>query len=191
MKAKNKSNTSFSLIHLLPHQENELKILRERADQIAKPVIDYTPKTQVDAYVCFRLGLEQYGLPFQHAKEAMHHLSPSPLPQVPEFIAGVINRRGALLAVLDLKRLFHIQPPGYEKDTYILVATGNKMTIGILADSIEGSRHYDPSTLDTPLPSESIHKPEYILGLHQEGCTALLNINAILSDIQSQVRSLL
>jgi len=191
MKPKNSSSAKFPLIQLLPQGAEEQSVLQERADRIAKQVIANIQKTDIDTYVCFRLGPhEQYGLRFQQAKEVMHNLSPTKLPHAPDFIAGVINRRGSLLAVLDLKRLFHIKPDGYEKDTYILVAMGKKMTIGILADTIEGSRSYDPNTLDAPLPSEGIIKSEYISGLHQ-GTTALINIDAILSDIQVQVRSIL
>lgn len=190
MKPKNKTATRSALIHFLPQDKEALDVLQDRAGKIARQVITNLQKTSEDAYICFRLGArEQYGLPYSHAKEVMHNLSPTPLPHAPEFIAGVINRRGALLAVLDLKRLFHIQAPE-TASPYIVILTGNQMTVGVLADSIEGSRAYDPGNLDAPLPTEGLIKPEYILGLHQAQ-TALLNVDAILSDLQSQLKSLM
>src|SRR5262249_55253100 len=151
--------------------------------RFAQQAIATALKTSEDTYVCFRLGTQEYyGLPYCHAKEIMRNVKPTPLPQAPKFIAGVINRRGALLAVLDLKRLFQITPFEYE-NPYVIVVTGNHMTFGFQADSIEGSRIYDPNALDAPLPSEGLIKSEYILGLHQAR-TALLKVDAILADIQ-------
>ncbi len=191
MKTKNKVSQPFSLFDFLPQKENELKILHERAARLARPIVESIQQQEVDAYICFRLGQEHYGLPFRQAKEVLPHLQLTQVPRVPEFIAGVINHRGSLLAVLDLKSLFHIQPAEYEKDLSILIATGNKMTIGILADRIEGSCHYDPSIVDAALPSEGNIKPEYLSGLHQKGSVALLNIEAIVADILLQVGSIL
>ncbi len=189
MKPKNRPTPRNPLIDLLPHSKEELSVLRKRAERIAGQVIANLQKTSEAAYICFRLGpREQYGLPYSQAKEVMHTLTPTPLPHAPEFIAGVINRRGALLAVLDLRRLFHLQA-AENGNPAILIASGNQMTVGVMVDSIEGSRTYDPVALDVPLPSEGLIKPEYILGLHQAR-TALLNMDAILSDLQSQLRNL-
>jgi len=184
-----KPNKRYFAAGFMPQGEEDLRILHERAELFAKHAIDNIENAHEVSYVKFRLGVhEQYGIPYQYAKEVMHNVTLTKLPFVPSLIAGIINRRGMLLAVLDLKQLFHIQPTEYDNNSYIIVVMGNGMTIGILADGIEGSNAYDPITLDVSLSSDGVIKPEYIVGLHK-GRTAIINVEGILSDPQIQVRS--
>lgn len=178
---------SRPLIQWLPQDEYSQNILRERAERVARKAIISAQKRSDSSYISFRLGRdEHYGLSYEQVKEVMPPQNPTPLARAPRFIAGVINRRGALLAVLDLKQLFGIQPTDYS-NLSILIVNSKKMTLGILADEVEGSFSYDPSLLDSPLPSEGTIKSEYILGVHQAR-TALLNVDAILTDIQTQLQ---
>ncbi len=172
--------------NLMPKGKETRRILQERAEKIAQQVVKTARQTSEESYLCFRLGpQEHYGLPYQHLKEVMPDRCPTPLPRLPSFIAGIINRRGALLTVLNLKQLFQIQPMESVNSSILIVSYKN-MTLGILADSIEGSRSYDPSKLDAPLPSQGPLKTDYLLGLH-EARIAILNIDSLLRDIQSQL----
>ncbi len=189
MKQQNKSFKTKPLIQFLPKDADAVRILKERAERIARKAIAAAQTKAEEAYVRFRLGpQEYYGLPYRYTKEVLHKVQTTPLPQAPEFIAGVLNNRGALLAILDLKRLFQINPPEYE-NAYVLIVTSNNLTFGCLADNIEGSYAYDPKSLDAPLPSEGGIKQEYILGLDQAR-TALLKVDVILADIQTQLRGI-
>jgi purine-binding chemotaxis protein CheW len=108
------------------------------------------------------------------------------LPCSPHFVAGIINRRGALLTVLDLKKLLFRQSADYQNKNSIIIVSDNQITVGILADQIVGNQYYDLKLLDASLPSENIIKPEFIVGLHQ-GKVAMLNISAIITESQLQL----
>lgn len=175
-------STTQCAAEFVPHDEKAEQILRKRAELLAKQETEKIDKLDGITYVRFRLGPHEiYGMPYNYIKEIMGVVQLTKLPSVADFVGGIINRRGALLAVLDLKKFFNFTSTEYEKDSYILVVKSGGITIGILADGIEGSDIYDPSTLDAPLPSLDAIKPEYLLGLHK-GVTSIINIEAIMSD---------
>ena len=173
----------LSAADLMPKNSVATRVLYERAAILAAHELDIKEQEGFVSYIKFRLGAnERYGISYHYAKEVMQHTSPEKVPFVPNYIAGVINHRGALLPVLDLKQLFHIQP-GTHENTHIILIHCHRMTVGFLVDGIEGNDAYDPMALETTLACEEIMKPGYIEGLHQ-GITAIINVEAILADIK-------
>lgn len=190
-KNKNYPRSNFCIAsNLLPQGKDVLPLLQSRAERLAQREITVIDKENI-AYVRFRLGTgahsEQYGIPYCYAKEVMRNTIPTPLPGTFPFIAGIINRRGALLTVLDLKQFFHTQLSPYDKESCVIIVTAGGITVGLLADSIEGSDCYDLATLDGPLSSGEAVKPEYIIGLHL-GVTAIIHVEAMLSDPKLQMK---
>lgn len=189
-KMQEAENNQVRATSLMPQDEDALHILHSRAQQFA---ISNTKQdsTQNDGvkYICFSLGNthERYGIPYHYATEVISNVKPSKLPKAPKHIAGVINRRGNLIAVIDLKYFFHTNLPDSNKNTYIIVITAKDTTIGILADNIEGSYVYEPSQLDPPFTFLDLIKPELIIGLHQ-GVTAIINVEALISAPELQVK---
>lgn len=186
MQSKNKKRSATDF---MPDDEKSMSILRERASQIAKQAIDTAQKKEEVPYIRFRLGAnEKYGIAYSYAKEVMAYSLLTSVPCVPNFVAGVINRRGAIITVLDLKKLFQIKTSEKETENHagIIIVKCHNTMMGLIADEIEGSDRYDPATLDNPMPSEKITKLEYFVGLHQ-GRITLLNIETILSDAELQL----
>lgn len=160
-----------------------MRVLIDRAKRFSKTINpQYEATAELISYVRFRLGLNEfYGIPYQYAKEVMQHVNITPLPGAPSCIAGVINRRGNLIAILDLKKLFNLTSSDYEKDVSIIVITAKNITIGILADQIEGSHVYESIATKNFSAMDGAIKSDYILGL-DNGLTAILNIEKVLSD---------
>ena len=181
-----KNNTAqlpMTAADLMPKNKEATRILRERAIYLARHERDNKKEEGLVSYIRFRLGAKEcYGIPYLYIKEVIQHLTPTKVPFAPYYVAGIINRRGALLPVFDLKLFFHIQPSPVEHTHIILISSGNT-TVGILADDIDGSDTYDPALLDASLTSADLINPDYIMGLHQ-GVTAIINVAAILADPQ-------
>jgi len=176
--------------NLLPKDELSNRILYERAERLAKHHIDEAMKTETHAYIRFSLGKnEYYGISYPFAKEVMNNVVITKLPHVPNYVAGISNRRGTLITIVDLKRFFHLQNSNYSKNSYVIVVSENDMTVGILADNIEDGDAFDPVTLEVPIASNNIIKPQYIMGLHN-GMTAIINVDAILSDIRAELEKI-
>lgn len=186
-----KHNKSPSaLLDLMPQGTLAQQILSQRAELLKKPALDKDELEQLRHYVNyvrFKLGDQgHFGIPYSYVKEVMLNIKATQVPHSPPYIAGVINRYGALISILDLNAFFHLQATE-AKQSHLLVVNAGMMTLAILAHTIEGSASYDKSSLDAPLGTEDALKPKYVLGLHQ-GLTTILNIEALLMDLQAQTR---
>lgn len=174
---------------LMPQDIESQNILRERALQLAEQ--EESPAAQEESvpYICFTIAENEfYGVPYQYSKEVIRNPLLTKPPRTPEYVCGVINWRGALVLVLDLKRFFHTQNTqntqklsSTDKE-YIIIVSINGITLGILAKTIEGSKAYHPSGLQAPLLSTNVAKPEYIIGLDQ-AVIAIINLEAIVSAL--------
>lgn len=173
----------MSAPNLMPVDEESYRILHERADFLATVTVDSNANEANVSYIKFHLGEhEWYGIPYHYVKEVVRNVLPTKIPSVPDYIVGVINRHGALIAVFDLKQRLSLQTSKNENTDIILVSHKNR-TVGFLVDYIEGSDKYDPHDLETHLSPGWMAKPEYIIGLHQ-GVIAILDVEVLLSDVQ-------
>ncbi len=172
---------------LMPNDEASRSILRDRAKLLAQKNIE-NKQIHNNQYICFTLGgsHECYGIPYSFICGIINDTAPAPLPCVPDYIAGVINQRGNLISIIDLKPLFHTQLTQYNENPEIIIITANNITLGILADGIEGSDFYEPETLTPPFAFPDIIKPELIIGLHR-GVTAIINVEALISMPELQI----
>lgn len=175
---------------LMPKSEEALRILQARAKQLAAPEVDKTQNNGI-AFVHFSLNdKEQYGIPYQHVQEILHHMVLVKPPFTPHFIAGVINWRGALITVIDLCAFFHNQSTTanpHQKNEFIIVINANDITMALLTPQITGSAVYDPEQLATPLSSPDSAKPEYILGLHH-AVTAIIHVEALIKSLCLEIK---
>lgn len=183
IKNNKKKNIHHELMahDFIPMDEMTQDILRKRSHLLAKADVNYTQMTVLTHYIRFKLGKnEWYGIPYEKTKEVLNNVYLTPVPHVSPYIAGIMNLRGILVTVIDLKKLFNFPKESLVEKTYTIVVSHGNIVIGILVDSIEGSDTYDPTLLDLPLASQRI-SPEFILGIHQ-GTTAIINIETIISD---------
>lgn len=175
---------------LMPKSEAALKILQERAKVLAKEELDTSDNHGIP-FVRFQLDEnENYGIAYQYIQEIVHQPAMVLPPLVPNFVAGVINWRGALITVVDLIKFFHPQAaiPDEKRDKgYIMVVKSDTITLGLLAHHIEGSALYLPNQLSAPLSSAHVTNPEYILGLDQ-AVTAIINVESLLTSVSKEIK---
>ncbi len=91
-------------------------------------------------YLTFVLGSEEYGLPVLRVREIIRMMDITMVPQVPDYVKGVINLRGKVIPIIDLRLKFSFEPIGYGVRTSIIVvevnaASGRQMT-GIVVDDV-------------------------------------------------------
>lgn len=172
---------------LLPQLPEMKKVLRERAHLHGKMEQEKSDRRDGITYVRFKLGEHEfYGVPYHLVSEVIGYVPLTKMSTLPDFIAGVINRRGSLSAVLDLKKFFNFKSQEYGKNSYILIMKANDITIGILADTIEGSDSYAPLSLEQPLSSGSAIKSDFVIGI-DKGDTAIINIEVVLTDVLAKL----
>lgn len=184
---KNSAENRLTATEFLPRDARSMQIMQERAQHLAIKKVDLSEINNTVTYISFTLGEKSlFGLPYQAAKEVLHKVAITHLPAAPNIIAGIINWRGILLTILDLKSIFHIPDSTVSSKNYIIITSGNNIPVGILVDNIIGSNNYDPNMLDHDLPSlsEPINT-EYIVGL-TDSVTTIINMDKIVSDIQEK-----
>jgi purine-binding chemotaxis protein CheW len=113
----------------------------------------------------------------------------TPLPYTPDYIAGIINYRGSLVAVVNLRTLFNFPSIKNESEYYLVIVTFNKTMIAILADSIQGGSDCNVDTIMTPNALGQLINTDYILGLDQ-GSVAILNVEKMMADISLQLANI-
>lgn len=143
-------------------------ILRARARALARA----SDADQVEAegleVVEFGLAHERYAVEAVHVREVhpLHDLAP--LPCTPPFVRGLVNIRGQLLAVIDLKRFFELPEPGITDLHSVLLIDAGGMQFGLLADFIVGTRTVPPAGLQAALPTLTEIRADYLKGITPE-----------------------
>ena len=153
-------------------------------------VIDQTVRNTTERegkYLTFILGNEEYGIGILKIKEIIGMMPFTSVPQTPEFVKGVINLRGKVIPVLDLRLRFGMEEIDYTERTCIIVVEvdshNGHVEIGIVVDSvsevlnIRGAEIEDTPTFGTKLDTS------YILGMAkmEGGVKILLDIDCVLA----------
>jgi purine-binding chemotaxis protein CheW len=152
------------------------------------PAIDTAPSqisytTQIQQYLSFALGEEQYGIDILRVQEIKGYSGITPIPNTPAHIRGVMNLRGTVIPVVDLRAKFHLETRAYDKFTVIIVVTVGVRIIGLVVDAV--SDVLDISRADIrPAPDlESGGDSHFISGMVHVGehLVVLLDIATLLN----------
>jgi len=166
---------------LMPQDAETRKVLEARARAIAKPLSQQQHALR-DQYLRFRLGaVERYGIPYAYLEELLYVGNLARVPCTPAFVSGVVNHRGELLTILDLKQFFRMPAVALSDEARIIVVKHDGMRTGLLVDSVDGNEAYQDAEVSPPLSSEGVSNMEYVLGIH-DGSVTLLNLKALLGD---------
>ncbi|MFT5086538.1 MAG: purine-binding chemotaxis protein CheW [Candidatus Latescibacterota bacterium] len=135
-------------------------------------------------YLTFFLEQEEYGLEILKVREIIGVMDITPVPRTPDFICGVINLRGKVIPVVDLRLKFAMQKIEQTNETCIIVVQAQELEMGIVVDRV--SEVIDIPTGDIQPPPTFGNKTisiDYILGIGKTGerIKLLLNIDKVLS----------
>ena len=133
----------------------------------------------------FSLENERYGIPLSTVKEVIGLTSIMPLPHVPDFFKGLINLRGRIISVIDLRIKLGLPSSEYiPKKTSIIITDVNELTIGTIVDNVEEVVGFDCKQVENNIDiSSSVHR-NYILGVakaKENKLVLLLDIRKVLS----------
>lgn len=135
-------------------------------------------------YVVFSLGSEEYGLNILKVSEInrLKELEITKVPQTPNYIEGIINLRGDVVPILNLRRRFAIQHKELDKQTRIVVVKIDSKNIGLLVDSVSHVVTFEEEEFSPP-PEEMAIDSNYIMGVGKKGkrMVFLLDIDKLLN----------
>jgi purine-binding chemotaxis protein CheW len=129
----------------------------------------------------FRLASERYALEIRHVQDVHPLRDLTPLPCTPLFVLGIVNVRGRILPVLDLKKFFELPEQGLTDLHRIILVRGNDLELGLLADVIVGLRSVVADSLQPSLPTLTGIRALYLKGVTDESLV-VLDLDHILAD---------
>jgi len=144
-------------------------------------------------YLTFSLDREEYGIGLLKVKEIIGMMRITPVPQTPEYVKGVINLRGKVIPVIDLRLRFGLDYSEYNDRTCIIVVdagtNSSRLHIGIVVDSVSEVINIKGSDIeDTPSFGATLDI-DYISGMAKSGGSVkiLLDIDKVLSTDQLEM----
>ena len=134
--------------------------------------------------VSFRLANEEYGVDIMRVQEIILMGQITRMPQVPEFICGLINLRGHVIPIVDLRKRFSLPSEEATEHTRIIVVNVYEKTIGIVVDAVNEVLRIGTEQIEPPPASIAGIDHTYIRGLvkFEEKLLILLNIEELLSQ---------
>lgn len=164
-----------------PKPEDRKKILMERAKTLARKVRSTHDGSEDLQVVEFLLSGERYGLELSAVREVCPLREFTPLPCTPPFVAGLINVRGRIISVVDLREFFEMPKKGLTELNRVVVLHSDQMEFGILADAILGVRSISRGEIQPPLPTFSGMRADYLKGVTGERLI-VLDASRIITD---------
>ncbi|OPY04348.1 MAG: Chemotaxis protein CheW [Syntrophaceae bacterium PtaB.Bin038] len=139
-------------------------------------------------YLTFSLAGEEYGIGILKVKEIIGMMNITPVPQTPEFVKGVINLRGKVIPVVDLRLRFALEAAAYTERTCIIVVevagTSGSVMMGIVVDAVSEVLNIRGADIEnTPAFGVKLNT-DFILGMAKAagGIKILLDIDRVLSS---------
>ncbi len=114
--------------------------------------------------VVFRLSKEWYGVDIQKTRDVIRIDKITPIPSMPEYIRGIVNIRGNILAVTDLKRIFHLPEEKLTVESRLLVIESNAIETGLLVDGVLDVMRVPVNLIAPTLTTISADIAEYLDG---------------------------
>lgn len=163
-----------------PNPEREREIFRARARALAR-VPDEAPAGPSLEVLPFELAGETYAVETAFVREVVSLRDYTPVPGVPVFVLGVVNVRGEMLSVLDLRRFFELPIRGLNELNKVVVLRGHGMEFGLLADAVQSARTLQLQAVQPPLPTLTGIRAALARGLTATGMI-LLEAARLLQD---------
>ena len=134
--------------------------------------------TQKDKYLTFRLDVEDYGLEIMHVKEIISIQKITDVPDLPDFVKGVINLRGQVIPTIDLRLRFGLPAKEYDERTCIIITHMNDVPVGVIVDTVNEVLDIPPEMITPPPSVQKGVAHRFILGLGRVGDDVKIILNA-------------
>lgn len=157
------------------------KILKQRARVLSQGSIQTEGDVKKLELVEFVLAYENYAIESKYISEVYLLSELTPIPCTPKFVIGIINVRGRIISVIDLKVFFDLPSKGIADFNKLIIIKSEAREFGIVADSITGIRSIPVSEIQPSLSTLTGVRERYLKGILTDR-TIFLDAATILSD---------
>ena len=128
-------------------------------------------------YLTFRLGAEEYGIDILKVQEIRGYEQPTRIANAPSFIKGVVNLRGVIVPIVDMRLRFGLGSAEYNSFTVVIILNVRNRVIGIVVDSVSDVLELPPDAVRDAPEMSSMVDSSYILGLGTVGERMLILVD--------------
>ena len=154
-------------------EETVRATLRNRARELAKPAETHIRGAHLIEILEFTLGPEHYAFPSSYVREVFPLTEITPLPGLPGHVLGVVNVRGRILSVMDIRRLLEFPNVGLTNLNKAIILHAAEMELAVLADEVTGVYVVDMDEGQTTLPTLSGNREAYLQGVTKDRVVVL------------------
>jgi purine-binding chemotaxis protein CheW len=146
----------------------------DKLNQTIADTVNDTEDTLKDMYLTFRLGHEDYGIEIRYVTEIVGMQKITEVPDMPNFVKGVVNLRGQVIPVIDMRLRFHMMQQDYDERTCIVVVNIGGAQVGLVVDTVNEVRNIDEAQVSPPPKAAGADSAQYIQGMGKVGETVVI-----------------
>ena len=150
---------------------------------------DRSGTSNVSEYLTFTLGTEEYGIDILKVQEIRGYDPVTHIANAPEFIKGVINLRGVIVPIIDMRIKFKVGEPSYHEFTVVIIITVLGRIIGMVVDGVSDVVALSPEQIKPTPEMGTALNTDYITGLGtiNDQMLILVDIEKLMSSEEMQV----
>lgn len=151
--------------------------------------LEQNEDTQKGKFLIFAIGQEFYGIEIRCVTEIIGIQPITSVPEVPAYVKGIINLRGKIIPVIDVRLKFGKEPVPYDDRTCIVVIDIENMSVGLIVDNVAEVLTIPDENIVPPPDSKTGFHNRYIKGIGKVGTDVklLLDCDKLLSDEETEV----
>jgi purine-binding chemotaxis protein CheW len=130
----------------------------------SEPAPTAAPSRQLE-FLAFTLGSEEYGIDIQKVQELRGYDAVTRIANAPDYIKGVVNLRGTIVPILDMRIKLKLGTPGYDQFTVVIILNVAGRTMGMVVDSVSDVTTLSPEQIKPAPPMGSALDVNYVTGL--------------------------
>ena len=156
---------------------------------VAETVMVESQSEDLLQLVSFNLGKEEFAVDILKIQEINRMVEITKVPKSPEFVEGVINLRGKVIPIIDLRKRFKLPGSESTKQTRIVVVDIDNMVVGLVVDAVSEVLRLPANTVEPPPPIVAGIDSEYISGVGklEDRLLILLELDKVLSKDEKKV----
>ncbi|WP_414691395.1 chemotaxis protein CheW [Noviherbaspirillum sp.] len=152
----------------------------------AAPSTESADSASAREFLAFTLGKEEYGIHILKVQELRGYEEPTRIANAPEFIKGVVNLRGIIVPIVDMRIKFNLGTPTYDQFTVVIILNINGRVVGMVVDSVSDVITLAPEQIKPAPEMGTALNTDYLIGLGtiDQRMLILVDIDRLMSSAE-------
>ena len=149
-------------------------------------IVNITENSTRLEFLAFTLGQEEYGIDIQKVQELRGYETVTRIANAPEFVKGVVNLRGIIVPIVDMRIKFNLGTPTYDQFTVVIILNINGRIVGIVVDSVSDVIDLTPEQVKPAPEMGTAFSTDHLIGLGtlDERMLILVDIDKLMSSAE-------